>query len=75
MPHQARYSPHWSIKLVIMALDELIEAQSDSLAEYCVYASGKNGRCLRVHSKISLHRAQVFKDVVIGTWRLFGLML
>ena len=28
-----------------------------------------------MHSKISLHRAQGFKDVMIGTRRLFGLML
>ena len=41
MPRQGQYTPHPFIKLVITALDELIESQSDSLAAYCVSASEK----------------------------------
>ena len=41
MPREGQYTPHPFIQLVIIALDELIEAQSDSLSAYCVSASGK----------------------------------
>ena len=41
MPRQAQYRPHRFLQLVITALDELSEAQSDSLTEYFVYASEK----------------------------------
>ena len=41
MPRQAQYRPHLFIQLVITALDELIEAQSDSLAAYFVSALEK----------------------------------
>ena len=41
MPNRAQYRPHVFIQLVITALDELIEAQSDSLAAYFVSASEK----------------------------------
>ena len=41
MPRQGQYIPHPFIELVITALDELIEAQSGLLAEYCVSASEK----------------------------------
>ena len=39
MPRQERYRPHPFIQLVFTALDELIEAQSDLLAEYYLSAS------------------------------------
>jgi hypothetical protein len=41
MPNRAQYRPHVFIQLVITALDELIEAQSDSLAAYYLSASEK----------------------------------
>ena len=41
MPRQERYRPHPFIQLVFTALDELIEAQSDSLAAYYLSASEK----------------------------------
>jgi hypothetical protein len=41
MPRQERYRPHPFIQLVFTALDELIEAQSDSLVEYYLSALEK----------------------------------
>ena len=41
MPRQERYRPHPFIQLVFTALDELIEAQSDSFAAYYLPASEK----------------------------------
>ena len=41
MPNRAQYRPHVFTQLVITALDELIEAQSDSFAAYYLPASEK----------------------------------
>ena len=41
MPRGGQYTPHPFIQVVSRALDELIEAQSDSLVEYYLSASEK----------------------------------
>ena len=41
MPRGRQYTPHPFIQVVSRALDELIEAQSDSLVEYYLSASEK----------------------------------